>query len=377
MEEIRYPMSDGKGNIVNDTLTEYLLYQKKLERSRAKYLLQKEKRVKKCRARKMRGAIAGLVMFPIAVQGVVSFVCNESVFNVEAKSKTSNHSYSQSINEKPKYNVKAKNNNQKHNSNIKEQNIVENSQYKKQEQVYGESFIGASVDDPFSVGSSDSIPTVIDFLSSPVGNIIYRYSEDYGVDPNIMAAICMQETSLEHQRCSPGGDRYSGYGVGLMQLESPSGQEIQAYNYNTGMTDTMYITMENACDIEKNIQIGCMIFQNSILNNNGNVCLAIQSHNYGQGMLNSVLSKYSNEKGIDINNAKSNYTDVGWVDYVMDAHNNPLEYIDEWQESRYGDGEYLYHVLRFNPSDVANYKYYGQDISINLKTLQPVSKHIY
>ena len=68
---------------------------------------------------------------------------------------------------------------------------------------------------------------------------------------------------------------YSEYGVGLMQLESPSGEEIRAYNYKTGQIDgqidTEYITMDEACDIIKNIKIGCMIFQNSLNYNNGNV----------------------------------------------------------------------------------------------------------
>lgn len=356
MEAIRYPMVDGKGNIVNDTLTEYLLYQKKADRERTKYLLQKARRVKKCRAKKIRRAVAGLVMVPIAIQGIVSFACNGSLFKVSAKSKTSSHLSIQSVDNKANYNKK----------NVDMDN----------EQIFNETLSYTNVEDPFCVGSSDLLATISQFLNSDIGSYIFKYSDDYGVDPNIIAAICMQESSLEHERCSPGGDRYSGYGVGLMQLESPSGQEIQAYNYNTGMTDTLYITMDNACNIEKNIQIGCMIFQNSIINNKGNICLAIQSHNYGQGMLDSVLSRYSSEKGIGIDDIKSNCSDIGWLDYVLDAHYNPSKYIDGWQESQYGDGEYLYHVLRYNTSDVANYKYSDQDVAINLKTLKPVSKYI-
>ena len=48
-------------------------------------------------------------------------------------------------------------------------------------------------------------------------------------------------------------------------------RRLVPYNYKTGQIDTEYITMDEACDIIKNIKIGCMIFQNSLNYNNGNV----------------------------------------------------------------------------------------------------------
>ena len=221
--------------------------------------------------------------------------------------------------------------------------------------------------DPFNVGSSPDKKMVIDFLASPEGQLIYKYSEQYGVDPNIMAAIAMQESTLNHNACIPGGEWYSGYGVGLTQIESPDGAAVTAYNYNTNEWETEYVTMDAACDLEKNIKIGCMIFQNKLKENYGNVFLAIQSYNYGQGMIDMMMAKLYGD------NAKSvmqDYSDISWLDEIENVHNNPSMYISDWAESKYGDGKYLEHVLRFCTSNKAKFKMGGYEYTVGLDTCE-------
>lgn len=223
----------------------------------------------------------------------------------------------------------------------------------------------SDITDPFKIGSG-GVREVNDYLYGPMGKFFYEYSEAYGVDPNIMCAIAMQESSLNHKECIPGGSMYYGYGVGLMQLESPEGQEIRAYNYKTGEIDVEYITMENACDPIKNIKIGCMIFQNSLNYNDGNVLLAIQSHNYGQGMIDLVLDyNYSNAEDV-----KQDYKNIEWIRFMKEAHENPSKYIYDWDESKYGDGNYISNVLRYCPVYKVKYSYNGKKICFNLRTLQ-------
>lgn len=225
------------------------------------------------------------------------------------------------------------------------------------------------------VGSDENVYLVKELLdaSTETGQLIEKYSEMYGVDPNVIAAICMQESSLQHDECCPGGDRYWGYGVGLMQLESPKdsineAQEVTAYNYQTNCYDTEYITMENACNLEKNIQIGCMLFQNNLQNNNGNILLSIVAHNYGQPMVDIILtSAYGDSELI-----KYQYDIISWNKYMEYAHYHPSEYIDNWSESKYGDGEYLKHVLRFCPSTIVNYKYDNKEYSFDLNSLKVI-----
>lgn len=226
-----------------------------------------------------------------------------------------------------------------------------------------------NIDDPFLVGSSEYKKNVIDFLSSPSGNLIYKYSKEFGVDPNIIAAMGMQESTLDHNATIPGGDMYSGFGVGLLQLESPDNQEITAYNYETGEYETEYITMENACNLEKNIKLGCMIFQNSLENNKGNIYLAIQSHNYGQPMLDLILDSYNP-------NIKEDYKNTTWIDSIKQAHNAPYTYLSDWEYDTYGDGDYIKNVLRFAPRDKVKYKYNGMNCEFDLKTKELTTEEI-
>ena len=213
----------------------------------------------------------------------------------------------------------------------------------------------------FTVGN-DASDMVEDFINSDIGSYLYQFSSDYGVDPYIMAAICMTETSLEHDRCCPGGDRYSGYGVGYMQLESPSGEEITAYNYNTGEYDTDYVTMENACNPVTNIKIGCMIMQNSIKNNMGNLFLSVQAHNFGQGMVDSVL--YYNYGDVDA--IKKDYANLSWVSCMEDAHLNPTKYYSDWSFDTYGGSEYIACVFSHCPVGTASYRYNNSNITVDL-----------
>ena len=221
--------------------------------------------------------------------------------------------------------------------------------------------------DPFSVGSNPDKKMVIDFLSSPTGQLVYKYASDYGVDPNIMASIAMQETTLNHDACIPGGEMYSGYGVGLMQLESPSGEAVTAYNYNTNEWDTEYVTMDNACNLETNIKIGCMMFQKKLKENCGNVFLATQSHNYGQGMIDMMMN---NLYGNAANEVMQDYSNASWITEIENIHNNPGMYISDWNESGYGDGKYLEHVFGHCPVDEVKYKYGAYEYTFNLKTMK-------
>ena len=224
----------------------------------------------------------------------------------------------------------------------------------------------------FYVGDHHDKFYVEEFLKTEAGEYIYKYSDCYGVDPNVMAAMCMQESSLDHNSCLPAingqpeGWRYNGFGVGLMQLESPDGSEISCYNYETGMKDVEYITMENACDIEKNIKIGCMIFRNSLDNNMGNVVLAIQSHNYGQPMIDKIFKVLYSDKSEQV---KQDYNNVSWLENIRHVNQNPQQYDPNWKYDSYGDPNYISNVLKYCPSKEAEYKYDDHKITFNLETL--------
>lgn len=230
----------------------------------------------------------------------------------------------------------------------------------------------ASVDPSgtFGVGS-ELTEYVINKMNNNMEVMQYmiKYGEIYGVDPYILIAKAMQESSFSHNSCLPGGSNYNGYGMGIMQHESPDGRQIVAYNYQTGQEDTIRVTYDNAMDLEMNIKMGAMHFQNCLKNNNGNILLALQAYNYGQGMIDSILTRYGKEQGMTIEEIKSNYEDIGWMEYVTDAHNNAWRYIGNWN-GYYGDANYIKNVLRYFVGDAACYYLDGEQVLFDLNTFE-------
>ena len=173
---------------------------------------------------------------------------------------------------------------------------------------------------------------------------------------------------MQHEACCPGGKRYNGYGVGAFQLESPDGRIVKAWNYKTETEDTLAITMENAIDFRTNTQAAAMYLQNRINFYHGNIYLALQSYNYGQGMMKIVIHDYAKQLGITKEEVKKNYTDLGWLNIVEDIHKNPNDYyyrvtidLDEtdpqiineaqkkyvWKYDTYGNPYYIADVLSY------------------------------
>lgn len=205
--------------------------------------------------------------------------------------------------------------------------------------------------------------------NTEVMQYMIKYGEMYGVDPYILMAKAMQESSFSHNSCLPGGSNYNGYGMGIMQHEKPDGRQIVAYNYKTGQEDAIRVTYDNAMDLEMNIKMGAMHFQNCLKNNNGNILLALQAYNYGQGMVNSILTRYGRDQGMTVDEIKSNYSDIGWMEYVTDAHNNAWRYIGDWN-GYYGDANYIRNVLRYFVGDAACYYYDGEQVLFDLNTFE-------
>lgn len=213
--------------------------------------------------------------------------------------------------------------------------------------------------------NSDKIESI---LESEIGKIIGQAALSYGVDLYILLAKGLAESNLEHEACCPGGNRYNGYGVGAFQLESPDGRVVKAWNYETESEDSLSITMENAVDFELNSKAAAMYLQKRIDLYNGNPYLALQSYNYGQGMMRVIIHDYAKQMGITEEEVKNNINDLGWLAIVKDVHQNPNKYyyrvmldLEEtdpiviaeaqakyvWKHATYGNPYYLADVLSY------------------------------
>ena len=189
--------------------------------------------------------------------------------------------------------------------------------------------------------------------------------EDYGIDPYLFSALLMQESSLQHYDTLPGGKLYNGYGVGACQLENPNGQKVTGFNHATGKKVTIENTMENACNFESNVEMGIMIFQNTLEKYKGNIYFALQSYNYGKGAVDAIICIYADEIGKSYDEVVNNTNDFGWMKYVQMLHRTPrsfanlintnkypelqitADYLKKWSYDTYGDENYICNVLSY------------------------------
>ncbi len=218
------------------------------------------------------------------------------------------------------------------------------------------------------LGARVNSERIENIFESERGKIIIETARSYGIDPYLLLAKGLTESNLQHEDCCPNGNRYNGYGVGAFQLESPDGRIVKAWNYETDSEDSLSVTMENAIDFEKNAQAAAMYTQIRMNLYNGNPYLALQSYNYGQGMMRIIIHDYAKQKGITEEEVKNNIDDLGWLSIVEDVHNNPNNYyyrvmidLDEtdpevikaaqekyvWKHATYGNPHYLADVLSY------------------------------
>lgn len=226
--------------------------------------------------------------------------------------------------------------------------------------------INNNIDIPISIKINDyTLNKIINFINSEDGKYFFQIADDFGIDPYTFICLMMVESSLNHNDTIPGGIYYNGSGVGICQLETPNGQEITAFNYNTGQSETIYETMSNALDRKTNIKMGVMHYQNVLERYHGNEKLALQSYNFGYGLVDLIIEIYANEKGVSFDNVVDNYQDVGWLKYVKQVSNDPvsfanaldinkysnhiatINYLKSWQHNTYGNGNYLQDIYSY------------------------------
>lgn len=204
---------------------------------------------------------------------------------------------------------------------IKELDYIANNEIQK-ENIVSASFISRTDTEKY-INTKDNYQEII-------SNISY----EYGIDPKIMLAIATQESGNHIiDNNIPG--------IGLMQIERSvwNNQTITAYNYSTKQLENIKITEEKLNNLEFNIKIACMHFQNCLINSNYNLDVAIQMYNFGYGNIEKVLQYYHNNSNISLHEALNNF-DNEWLNY--------RNYINE------GDNMYLEHILSYieNPEEV-------------------------
>ena len=163
---------------------------------------------------------------------------------------------------------------------------------------------------------------------------IARTAKTYGIDPQLALAIGIHERGLHSEHVDSGG------AIGLFQIQVEGnwnwdGKQITAYNFDRNESETITITRDDVSDVFKNIQVGCMMIQNGMINNNYNLLLGVTEHNYGNKWLGTVLESCSAGTGYSIDELRS-MDNIEWLNYRSVIHG--------------GDPNYLENVFKYIPS---------------------------
>lgn len=190
--------------------------------------------------------------------------------------------------------------------------------------------------------------------SNQYKDIFNKYSNQFGIDENLLIAMASQESSGVHSKTSQNGSA-----LGLLQVEISiwNNQSITAYNFETNSYETITITEEKLKDVDFNIKASTMILQDYLNKYNYNIPIALQTYNIGPGNMNKVLNACSQDIGINKEDIINNPNNLEWLNYLNYANG--------------GDKEYLNNVLSFikNETELTVLKPDGSNKQITIKNI--------
>ncbi|MCC8159702.1 MAG: transglycosylase SLT domain-containing protein [Oscillospiraceae bacterium] len=184
----------------------------------------------------------------------------------------------------------------------------------------------------------------IDIGTASLNSTVKSYSDlfkeagdQYGVDPNLLAAICMQESSGRNLSYRDDGSEYPAWGI--MQIEYTLESSFAEFGLRTAGEEW---TLEDRLDPEKAVPFAAYLISQSLISYDCDYMKMIQSYNFGQTVLDRIIDAVGDE----------------WLSERINA----AHYADNWPYDTYGDAEYIEHVLRYYHQDI---DYIGAKVRIN------------
>ncbi len=161
--------------------------------------------------------------------------------------------------------------------------------------------------------------------------------DQYGVDPNILAAVCMQESGgVNYQYYSDGTPRPA---WGIMQIEYTNEKAFAAFGKDR--TGTAW-TLDDRLDPEKAIPYAAYLLSEALYKYDYDYIKMLQSYNFGEVVLNRILAAAGDD----------------W----LDERKNAVNYVSNWPYKSYGDALYPEHVLAYYCTDI---EYVGAKVTLN------------
>lgn len=153
-------------------------------------------------------------------------------------------------------------------------------------------------------------------------DLFKKYGDQYGVDPNLLASICQQESSGINWSHRDDGSEMPAWGI--MQIEYTLEKSFAQFGKDTTGVEW---TLEDRLDPEKSISFAAHLISESLIHYDCDYLKMVQGYNFGQ----TVLDRIIDAKGAD------------WMSERANAKN----YVRDWPYNTYGDAQYVEHVLRY------------------------------
>lgn len=156
--------------------------------------------------------------------------------------------------------------------------------------------------------------------------MITKYANMYGIDPDLVIAVATQESrsGIHTPVMDPGG------ATGLMQIQNSVwvGNDVTAYNFETGKVEKLRVTEDRIQDVSYNIRIGCMILQNTMEYMKYNTLAGIQCYNMGYGNMMKILNACSKDTGRSVDEILKDVNNTDWMNYRKIITVGEKEYVE-------------------------------------------------
>ena len=173
-------------------------------------------------------------------------------------------------------------------------------------------------------------------------DIFKSAGDQYGVDPNILAAVCMQESSgINYQYYSDGTPRPA---WGIMQIEYTN--EASFAKFGLERTGTAW-TLDDRLDPKKAVPYAAYLLSEALYKYEYDYIKMLQSYNFGQTVLDRILAAAGDD----------------W----LDERKNAVDYVSNWPYKSYGDALYPERVLSYYCHDI---DYVGAKVTLNNKLVK-------
>ena len=169
---------------------------------------------------------------------------------------------------------------------------------------------------------------------------LFKKSGDrYGVDPNLLAAICMQESSGRNLSYRDDGSEYPAWGI--MQIENSNEKLFAKFGLDTTGVEW---TLGDRLDPEKSVAFAAHLISKALIRYDCDYMKMVQAYNFGETVLDRIIAAVGDE----------------W----LDERKNAKDYVENWPYNSYGDAEYIEHVMRYYHNDI---DYVGAKVRVNGK----------